>query len=217
MSHNMGVAKKEQGVVYKISERPISFAAAFLGFFTLAFVFLSAVGATPDPLPANPQVSSGQNTQTVPAEVPEAPVRLVVKDAGIDTPIVTPLSTDLEVLNKSLEAGAMHWPTSAPVGVNGTVALFGHSSHLPVVYHQYYKLFNDIEKLRPGKVISVYSETKEYRYEVVSVESLDSTVDDLPLPSDAKYLVLVTCNNFGAKEKRFVVTANFMGAYALAN
>lgn len=220
MSHNIAVAKKGQGVVYKISEHPISFAVAFLGFFTLSFIFLTAVGATPDPLPIS---STTDNTQiTATPQTPEAPVRLVIKELDIDTKIVTPASLDIEVMNESLTQGAMRWPTSAPLGVDGTLALFGHSSHLPVIIHQYYKLFTGIETLKPGKVISVYSDMTEYRYEVEGVSVVDSGADDInsrmvELKNDKKYLVLITCNNFGAKEKRFVVTANFIGAYTLAN
>ncbi len=85
-------------------------------------------------------------------------------------------------------------------------------------YHQYYKTFDGIQNLKTGQVVSVYSATTEYRYSVTSVRVADSSDDSdnqIPLPSDAKYLTLVTCDSFAAKSNRFIVTATFAGAYPL--
>jgi sortase (surface protein transpeptidase) len=42
--------------------------------------------------------------------------------------VVNPSSTDIDVLDQDLTLGAVHYPTSAQLGVNGTVLIFGHSS-----------------------------------------------------------------------------------------
>ena len=119
------------------------------------------------------------------------------------------------VVEDWLGGGAVRYPTSAMLGVNGTVLLFGHSSYLPVVYNRAYKAFNKIQDLKTGEVISVYSGAKEYRYKVVGVRLADATDDVIELPADGKYLTLVTCDSFGRKTSRFVVTASFAGAYEL--
>ena len=147
--------------------------------------------------------------------VVEAPVRIVAQTIGMDVKIENPSSTEISVLDDSLLRGAVRYPTSGLLGVNGTVLLFGHSSYLPVVYNRAYKAFNKIQDLKTGEVISVYSTGKEYRYKVVGVRLADATEDVIELPSDGKYLTLVTCDSFGRKTSRFVVTADFVGAFAL--
>jgi LPXTG-site transpeptidase (sortase) family protein len=210
------VRRKKPGLIPQILERPAAFAVAFLAFFFIAYGFLAAVGATPDPLPVNPDVAAPTNTVVATPQNPEAPVRVVAKDIGLDIQVVNPTSTDITLLDDALTQGAVHYPTSAELGVNGTVLLFGHSSYLPVVYHQYYKTFDGIQNLKTGQIISVYSGTTEYRYAVTGVRVADSTdaaSNQIALLSDNKYLTLVTCDSFAAKSNRFIVTASYVGAY----
>jgi LPXTG-site transpeptidase (sortase) family protein len=194
------------------------FAVAFLAFFFLSVAFLSAVGDTPNPVVSDVNAVPASSGTATP-ETPENAVRVVAKDISLDVSVVNPSSTTLSMTStKTLTLGAVHYPTSAPLGVNGTVLIFGHSSYLPVVIHQYYKTFDGIQDLKTGETVSVYSATTEYRYSVTGVrvaDSTDSSDNQIPLPSDAKYLTLVTCDSFAAKSNRFIVTATFVGAYAL--
>jgi LPXTG-site transpeptidase (sortase) family protein len=221
MSTQKRRAVRRKGVIVEIAEHPVAFAAAFLAFFFIALAFFSYMGVTPDPITADTNTSSAVPVSTGETQAPqtaEAAVRVVAKDIGLDVTVVNPTSTDINDLDTALESGAVHYPTSAPLGVNGTVLLFGHSSYLPVVYHQYYKTFDGIQNLKTNQIISVYSGTTEYRYKVTGVRVADSTDENdnqIPLPSDAKYLTLVTCDSFAAKSNRFIVTATFVGAYAL--
>ncbi len=180
-------------------------------FFIISFAFLAAVGATPDPL--EPTVEAPAATEVVTPNNPENPVRVVAKDIGLDTAVVNPVSTDADVLDEALTHGALRYPTSNQLGINGTVVLFGHSSYLPVVYHQYYKTFDGIQDLKRGAVVSVYSGTTEYRFTVTGVRVADANDDVVELPQDGMHLTLVTCNSFADKSKRFVVTADYSGAY----
>jgi LPXTG-site transpeptidase (sortase) family protein len=200
--------------------RPFSFAATFLALFALVFVFMWAADALPDATtpgehpaqqaPAPAPVATNQNNS------PELPVRVVAKDIGLDVAVVNPATTSPEVLDKALEQGAVRYPTSAPLGVNGTMLLFGHSSYLPIVYHQYYKTFDGIQNLKKGEIVSVYSGGVEYRYAVTLVHLANAQEDVIELPQDGKYLVLVTCDSFATKSTRYVVHADFEGAFASA-
>src|SRR6185437_6291352 len=197
------VRRKKPGLIPQIMERPIAFSITFLAFFFIAFGFLTAVGDTPNPLTAAPSdIPATSGVAATTQGNPEAPVRVVAKDIGLDIQVVNPTSTDIDILDNALTEGAVHYPTSAPLGVNGTVLLFGHSSYLPVIYHQYYKTFDGIQNLKTGQIISVYSGKTEYRYAVTGVRVADSTDDSdnqIPLLSDNKYLTLVTCDSFAAK------------------
>lgn len=211
-------SRRKRGVVIEISHHPVAFGAAFLVLFALSVVFLSAVGATPDPAASDASNGTGpQSGESVTISNPENPVRIVATSIGLDANVENPVSTDIDALDEALKQGAVHYPTSAPVGVDGTVLIFGHSSYLPVVYHQYYKTFDGIQNLKTGATVSVYSGTTEYRYSVTGVRVASATDDVIELPSEGKHLTLVTCDSFSAKTNRFVVTADFVGAYALAN
>ncbi len=174
------------------------------------------VGATPDPLTATTDAPANE-VAAQPTNNPELPVRVVAKDISLNVAVVNPTSTDNDVLDEALTHGALRYPTSGELGVKGTVVLFGHSSYLPVVYHQYYKTFDGIQDLKTGAIVSVYSGTTEYRYSVTGVSVKDSDADVIELPQDSQHLTLVTCNSFEDKSKRFVVTADFVGAYTLAS
>lgn len=206
----------KRGVIIEISHRPWAFAVAFFVLFAMTVAFLSYVGATPDPISESVDTNPHTTDTVTQVSNPEKPVRVIATSIGLDTTVVNPTSIDPDVLDKSLESGAMRWPTSAELGVNGNVVLFGHSSYLPVVYHQYYKTFDGIQTLKTGAIVSVLSGTTEYRYRVTGVKVASATTDVVELPSDVKRLTLVTCDSFSAKTNRFVVSADFVGAYALA-
>jgi LPXTG-site transpeptidase (sortase) family protein len=101
------------------------------------------------------------------------------------------------------------------------VLLAGHSSSIPIVRNQNYKAFNNIEDLKRGSVISVYSGEHEYRYSVTGVRLADASQSDeaiVELPTNGKFLKLITCDNsFATKTHRFVVTAEFVEAHPLSS
>lgn len=196
--------------------RAFSFAATFVFLFCLTYVFLGLVDALPNPPEGTPAAHTpATEPEDIPADTRELPVRITIHELGTDWKVLNPTETDLDTLNAAVDEAPMRWPTSALLGMDGTVALFGHSSHLPVVHNQAFKAFNGIENLKAGQTISVYSQTHEYRYTVNKVRIASADEDVVELPSDGKYLVLVTCDNFGSKSDRYVVTADFAGAYAL--
>jgi len=206
------MARHPRGVIGAIAEHPFGFVLTFVVLFFLLVLFMASVDALPEPAV---KVVVQPSDEVVQAGVAEAPVRVVAPSIGMDVKVENPTSTEISVLDDSLLRGAVRYPTSAMLGVNGTVLLFGHSSYLPVVYNRAYKAFNKIQDLKTGEIVSVYSGTTEYRYKVVGVRLADATDDVVELPADGKYLTLVTCDSFGRKTSRFVVTAEFVGAYAL--
>lgn len=210
-----------KGAIKEVGERRGAFALAFIAVFILTFGFLSSVGATPDPI--HPQVidepaaSQRATISTAEPSSPQMPVRIVAKDISLDASVANPVSTDITVLDDALLKGAVRYPTSAQLGVDGTVLLFGHSSYLPIVHNQAYKTFDGIQKLKPGEIIHVYSSDTDYQYSVVGVKVADATQDSIELTPQGKHLTLVTCDSFATKSNRFIVTADFVGAYSLVS
>mgnify|MGYP001566130658 FL=1 len=198
-----------------MAKQSTAFAVTFVALFALAFVFLAAVDALPEPL-KNQNPIGTQDVPKIPdVQTLELPVRIVAKSIGLDKTVANPDATDVAALDAALLGGTVRYPTSAKLGEEGTVLIFGHSSYLPIVRNQNYKAFNGIQKLKAGETVSVYSDTTEYRYTVTGVRLANATEDVIELPATGKFLTLVTCDSFGTKSDRFVVTAELQGSYTI--
>ena len=201
--------------------RFLTFIATFAALFALTVGFLAAVDALPEPLDSL-QSDSGQAARGTPRtqnithnQSAEVPVRIVAESIGMDVKVNNPTQSDIETLDKALLTGAVRYPDSALLGQSGTVLIFGHSSYVPVIYNQAYKAFNGIQHLKAGDTVRVYSGSAEHRYRVTGVRLADASEDVVELRSDGTYLTLVTCDSFGRKTDRFVITAEFVDSNAL--
>lgn len=207
----------KKGIIPGIASAPKAYSAWFVVIFLLTFGFLVAVDAIPEPTNANAEMVVEEEFVPEAVEVvetPEMPVKIVASAAMVDTSVSNPVSSEKYVLDNALTRGAVRDPRSAQLGVEGTVLIMGHSSNLPVIYNKAYKAFNNVGKLQYGDTISVYSATQEYRYSVTRVDLANAEEDVVELPDTGRYLVLVTCDTLTKKSSRFVVYADFVGAYA---
>lgn len=146
----------------------------------------------------------------------ELPTKIEIPKINLSATVVNPATTDVAILDRELLKGAVHYPTSASLGETGNVVLFGHSSYLPIVKNQAYKIFNGIQKLVAGDVITVYSSSAAYTYRVRGVASESANDATIPLSISGKVLTLSTCDSFGAKTDRFVVVADFVGSHLIS-
>lgn len=197
---------------------PIEFVVVFLGIFFLFAILLYAI----DFVPESPRTDSNQDSlpqHSTSSEVfpVEEPVRVVAPSVGIDAPVGNPASTDIAVLDNALSSGAVRYPESGLLGATSRMYLFGHQSYLPVVHNQAYKTFNGLQNLKAGDEIIVYSPTAAYHYRVVSVEQVSAETGIVSLGGSDRMLTLSTCDSFGTKADRFVVTAGFIGRIPLTS
>lgn len=186
---------------------------SFLGYFIAAFLanvlVLGFMGLLPETGPkATAETITEPITQT-PAII-ALPTKIEIPKINLVAVIENPAATDVAVLDQALLSGAVRYPTSAKLGETGNVVLFGHSSYLPVVGNQAYKTFNGIQKLVSGDTIVVYSADTAYTYKVRSVAKKSAKDAVIELRASGRVLTLSTCNSFGAKEDRFIVTADFV-------
>lgn len=201
----------------RIYERKGSFLVVF------AFVFGGSVAtlAAYDLLPEASRVEiapiAASSASSTSSAEQEDPLRIEIPTISLSVAISNPTTTAIEALDHELLVGAVRYPTSAKLGETGNVVLFGHSSYLPVVGNQAYKTFNGIQKLVAGDTITLVSSSTEYTYHVRSVakESAASGAG-ISLLSDRRVLTLATCNSFGAKSDRFVVTADFVESHSIS-
>jgi LPXTG-site transpeptidase (sortase) family protein len=148
----------------------------------------------------------------------ELPTKISIPAIGLSATISNPATTNIEKLDQNLLSGAVRYPTSATLGQNGNVVLFGHSSYLPVVINQAFKTFDGIQKLKAGDEITVQSDAHAYTYAVTGVQKENVASDQgIPLATHDATLTLATCNSFGQKTDRFVVTAKLVRSSALGS
>ncbi len=208
-----------------------TFLIVFLFVFFLSFSSLIAVDLVPNEiggastapsvtLTASPLVatnSSPLSPNVLDAFVHgEQPVKIEIPAIGMSVAVNNPNTTNIETLNEWLTKGAVRYPSSALLGENGNVIIFGHSSYLPIVHNLAYKAFDDIQKLKVGEEITVYSSDRVYVYTVDTVEKKDASSDAIPLNVTGAKLTLSTCDLFGTqKTDRFVVTATLVESHSL--
>lgn len=197
------------------------FLTLFVVIFLGSIVLLGQLGLLPDPPKPDPPVTIATSSPAVtlstsaPQAAPEQPIKISIPAISLTAKIANPTTTNLEALDQLLLHGAVRYPTSALLGQNGNVVIFGHSSYLPVIYNPAYKTFDGIQKLTAGDLITVYSADYAYDYAVRTVQRENATEAAIPLSVTGQVLTLSTCNVFGQKSDRFVVTADFVDSHPI--
>ncbi len=191
---------------------------SFFGLFAVVFLVSVIVLGTSGLLPEVSSENKSKTTSIVaqPQIATELPIKIEIPKINLSAVVVNPTITTVAVLDKELLKGAVRYPTSAKLGEDGNVVLFGHSSYLPVVGNQAYKTFNEIQKLAVGDSITVYSSDTAYTYRVRNVVKKSASDGVIELSITGRVLTLVTCSSFGAKEDRFVVTADFVESHSVS-
>lgn len=209
--------KEALGPIGKVFARKFSFVAVFTFVFFVSFSVLQALDLVPEEI-AKEEVKEASLTASVAETIiaaPELPTRIEIPAIDMDAVIANPDTTNVAALDRALLKSAVRYPTSAKLGEEGNVILFGHSSYLPVVNNEAYKIFNEIQKLKEGDRITVYGTDTAYVYEVEIVEEKDAESDAIPLTVGEPTLTLSTCDSFGKKTDRFVVTAKLVGSHPI--
>ena len=163
------------------------------------------------PLSSLPELGFATSTQPV---VGVEPTRIAIPAIGLDLPIQNPSTTDVNELDTLLQNGPARYAPSAELGAKGTMIIFAHSSHLPIVHNKMFQAFNNIPELKAGDLITLTGKDgKNYMYSVNDVAKADindGTSISLA-PSEGTRLVLVTCDTLTGKSARYVLTADFVG------
>lgn len=146
---------------------------------------------------------------------PELPMKIEIPAIGLTQNVSNPNTTNVEKLDNALLTGPVRYPTSSKLGEAGNVIIFGHSSYLPIVRNQAFKAFDGIQKLKEGDLIKVTGNGHVYTYAVETVTTENATEAAIPLTVEGSKLTLATCDSFGEKTDRFVVTATLVDTTVL--
>jgi len=206
--------------LWRVGGRKWSFLGIFLVVFAGSVVTLAHFDLLPNP-PSAPAAVAAQAVavsiaQTLaPITQPEDPMSIQIPAIHLSATITNPTTTSISALDALLLKGAVRYPTSARLGEDGNVVLFGHSSYLPVVKNPAYKTFDDIQKLKVGDLVTVSSAGTAYTYRVRGVAKENAHDAIIPLSVGGRVLTLATCNSFATKDDRFIVTADFVESHLL--
>lgn len=133
---------------------------------------------------------------------------VIVPKINIQIPVDFGLQTNDEAtIQKSLENGVVHYPSTVLPGQNGNGAYFGHSSQNLFNSGNYKFAFVRLRELTTGDVFSVLYQGKVYSYEVFAKEVVPPT--QVSVLNDTKgeqaTAVLITCDPPGFSTNRLVV------------
>ena len=204
----------------------IQFIILFSGFFLATVILLTGLGLVPSEFQSgtnnSPSIidkvknaaisplTSGEDSKTVDTKIEyEYPTRISISSVATDGVIVNPNSPNVDILDNALTQGAVRYPGSGLPGI-GNMFIFGHSTGFKIVQNKSFKIFNNIQNVKAGDEINVYTDKNVYIYKAISVEEVnkDETLVEFNTKGPAM-LTLSTCDSFGSKSDRFVVKAVF--------
>lgn len=152
----------------------------------------------PEALPA----SIGVNVQPVaalplPTPGPQSPTRIVIPSINVDWPVVSGDSWE------ELKRGVGHSPRSANPGERGNMVLSGHND-------VFGEVFKDLEALKNGDQVLVYSGGKLFKYEVRAKRIVAPTELSVLNPTRESIVTLITCHPYRVDTHRLVVIAQLI-------
>ncbi|HEY4688552.1 MAG TPA: sortase [Anaerolineae bacterium] len=131
----------------------------------------------------------------IPTPGPAQPVRIVIPALGVDRAVVQ--GTDWE----SLKKGVGHYLGTANPGERGNLVLAAHND-------VYGEIFRDLDRLKPGDEIIVYSVDQSYRYVVTETRIVEPTAVEVMAPTSEPTATLISCYPYRVDNQRIVVLAS---------
>lgn len=153
---------------------------------------------------ASPIISTDGSTVT------ETQPTITITKINLQIPAIFDVPDNSEAnIQKGLERGIVHYPSTVLPGQNGNSAYFGHSSRniFSSGENRYKFAFASLHKLENGDIFYITYSGKRYAYEVIAKEIVAPTqvsiLDDTK--GEKATAVLVTCNPPGFNTNRLVV------------
>lgn len=134
----------------------------------------------------------------LPTPAPVQAVRIQIPAIGVDAPVVQ--GDGWEQLKK----GVGQHVGSANPGERGNVVLSAHNDI-------YGEIFRDLDKLRPGDQIILYTQQKAYTYVVTESHVVEPTDTKWLAPTDEPVVTLISCYPYLVDNQRIVVRARLVG------
>ncbi len=110
-------------------------------------------------------------------------------------------------VQKTLESGVYHYPTTATPGENGNLAIFGHSSNNIFNKGKYKFAFVLLHEMEPGDIFYLTYQGKVYTYKVFTKKVVEPKETWVLASTEGKTATaaLITCDPPGSTKHRLVV------------
>jgi sortase A len=131
----------------------------------------------------------------VPTPGPEQANRIQIPAIQVDAPIVQ--GDSWEQLRKGV---GQHVGTTIP-GVSGNLVLSAHNDIFG-------EIFRDLDQLKPGDEVIVFTNQDSYSYVVVESQIVDPTAVEFLAPSNQPIVTLISCYPYLQDSQRIVITAS---------
>ena len=138
-----------------------------------------------------------QSLANLPVPTPgvEQAIRIQIPAINVDAPVVQ--GDGWEQLKKGV---AQHIGTADP-GQTGNVVLSAHNDIFG-------EIFRNLDKLKPGDEVIVFTNQKQYTYVVDGTQLVEPTAVDVMSPTGSPTLTLISCYPYLVDKQRIVVRAN---------
>jgi sortase A len=131
----------------------------------------------------------------VPTPGPEQANRIQIPAIQVDAPIVQ--GDSWEQLRKGV---GQHVGTTIP-GVSGNLVLSAHNDIFG-------EIFRDLDQLKPGDEVIVFTNQDSYSYVVVESRIVDPTAVEFLASSNQPIVTLISCYPYLQDSQRIVITAS---------
>lgn len=152
---------------------------------------------------------------------PDAPgdtkpgARVVISKLNINAPLIWSLKDDEKSMLSDLERGVSHYPKTATPGQNGNMVISGHSSNYIWAKGNYNHIFENLNNLEAGDIITIKTEQENgrnitYKYKVIDKFIASSNDERIFTETPNPTLTLSTCWPLGTNFKRAVIKAELV-------
>lgn len=135
----------------------------------------------------------------VPTPGPEQAIRIQIPAIHVDAPVV--LGDGWEQLKKGV---GQHIP-SADAGKDGNMVLSAHNDIFG-------EIFRDLDKLKDGDEVIVFTNQRAYTYIVVQSQIVEPTFVEVMAPTKEPTVTLISCYPYLVDDQRIVITAQLKGS-----
>lgn len=202
--HQKPTAKQHlQSLIFGLSVGLVAVLVFLFGFFNEVII-------APFIQPSRTQVATPLivTTDTV---APAATPQVIIPKINVQIPIQFDITaTDEATMQKELELGVAHYPTTASPGQNGNSAYFGHSSNNIFNKGKYKFAFVLLHQLVPGDTFYITKNGKVYAYKVFDRKIVEPNQVEVldPLQGHTATATLITCDPPGTSLHRLVVVGD---------
>jgi sortase A len=136
--------------------------------------------------------------------------KIIIPKINVEIPVVYDEPTiDEAAIERALERGVVHYPTTSNPGEIGNGVIFGHSANNILNHGKYKFAFVLLKRLEAGDVFYIQKDGKRYAYKVFDkkiVPPTDVSVLYPSFPDKPATFTLITCDPPGTSLNRLVVT-----------